>query len=70
MKSDKISGLRNSFLKKDFEFGRRTLITFGLARVETMRKNRSRKNIISFSDEVLTSGLNCLFLLIFISESF
>ena len=22
MKSDKISGLRNSFLKKDFEFGR------------------------------------------------
>jgi len=41
-----------------------------LARVETIRKNRSRKNIISFRDEVLTSGLNCLFLLIFISESF
>jgi len=37
-----------------------------LARDDTIRKNKSRKNMISFRDEVLTSGLKCFFLFIII----
>ena len=54
----------------DFEVGKSTFITFGLANVETIRKNNSKKNIISFNEEVETSGLKCLFLLIFILKCF
>jgi hypothetical protein len=53
-----------------FEEGNISLITLGLLKVETIRKNKRRKNIMSFSEEVLTSGLKCLFLLIFMSDCF
>jgi hypothetical protein len=41
-----------------------------LARVETIRKKRSKKNMISLSDDVLTSGLKGMLLLIFILQNF
>src|SRR6185503_5155300 len=40
----------------DCDFGSNNLITFGLVSVEAMRKNSSRKNIISFIAEVCTSA--------------
>jgi len=55
---------------EDFEFGSKSLITLGLARDDTIRKNSRRKNIISFRDDVATSGLKCFVLLIIISQHF
>jgi hypothetical protein len=42
------------------------LMTFGLAIVEMIKKNSSRKNMISLSECVNTSGANRLFRRIFI----
>jgi hypothetical protein len=39
-----------------FDFGSVILITLGLAKVEIIRKNSSKKNIISLKDEVATSA--------------
>jgi hypothetical protein len=49
------------------DLGNNTLITFGLPSVDTIRKNNKRKNMISFSEEVLTSGLKGLLRCNFIS---
>ena len=37
------------------------LVAFGLIMVERMRKNSNRKNMMSFSESVLTSASLCLF---------
>jgi hypothetical protein len=45
-----------------FDLGWESLITFGFARVDTMRKNKSNMNKISFSGPVWTSPSSlCLF---------
>jgi hypothetical protein len=48
-----------------FALGNRTLITLGLAKVETIRKKSRRKNMMSFREDVATSGVNCFDRLIF-----
>jgi hypothetical protein len=40
----------------DFAFGKVILITLGLAKVDIIRKNNNKKNIISLNDEVATSA--------------
>src|ERR1035437_9852170 len=50
--------------------GLETLITLGLASVDTIRKNNNRMNKISFNAPVCTSGcrLNLLLIFIFITR--
>jgi hypothetical protein len=43
--------------------GKGTLITLGFAKVEMIRKNKSKKNMMSLSAPVATSVWNRLFLL-------
>jgi hypothetical protein len=38
------------------DFGKVILITFGFANVEIIKKNKSKKNMISLNDEVATSA--------------
>jgi hypothetical protein len=45
----------------DFAFGKVILITFGFAKVDIIKKNNNKKNIISLSEEVATSAWNLLF---------
>jgi hypothetical protein len=40
----------------DLAFGNVNFITFGFAKVEIIRKNKNKKNIISLKDEVGISG--------------
>jgi hypothetical protein len=39
-----------------FDFGNVILITFGFANVDIIKKNKSKKNMISLKEEVATSA--------------
>jgi hypothetical protein len=39
-----------------FDLGNVILITFGLAKVEMIKKNKSKKNIMSLKEDVATSA--------------
>src|SRR4051812_5855834 len=56
-----------SMVELELEFGSVSFSTLGLARVETMRKNSRRKNMMSFNDSVLTSAASLCLRLIFMS---
>jgi hypothetical protein len=46
----------------DFALGKFTLIALGLTMVDKIRKNNSKKNMMSFNASVLTSASLCAFL--------
>src|SRR6218665_1123182 len=48
------------------DFGKSNFITFGFPKVDIIRKNNSRKNMMSFNDAVDTSASNLLCLFNFI----